>query len=480
MIILCGILLFAGGFHTARIQKCLPKLEHRGPDDAKILDFGHGSIGFVRLSINGEGKSGEQPYGHGRFIGVFNGEIYNYKSLIQQFSLGNAECDTHIILSLFEKLGPKIIEVLDGFYSGIILDKESGQMWCLRGHIGKKPLFIGYSEQEWFLSSELKVLGEVSSFEAIPLGVSTVDLETGEVIHIAEHVLQNSQRSLVEMFQDAVVKRLPSPEQKVGVFLSGGLDSSLVAAIVSKHRPDAHYFILGSGADNDAVDMVIKSLKLENIHYVKLPEKEKLQEILRSVVKATESYNPSIVTNGLGTYLLAQAVRARGIKVVLGGEGADELFGGYHQFQSPDEPWEIIRRELISDMQFTELRRLDLASMAHSIEVRCPFLDAEMRSYSDGLPFEQMYHKNRNKVHLRTEFSGFLPNEILWRPKTSLDVGSGVRELVTPYLRRNGRTERNELKEIWEEIFAMDSSEPYFSSYPVFDAAIDERGVAHK
>jgi asparagine synthase (glutamine-hydrolysing) len=114
--------------------------------------------------------------------------------------------------------------------------------------------------------------------------------------------------------------------------------------------------------------------------------------------------------------------------------------------------------------------------MAHSVEPRCPFLDREIRSLSDALPYHEHFDGVANKVTLRRSFTGVLPSEILHRRKTSCDVGSGLRGLVVRYLRRNGRSEREELRMIWKQIFTYEPSQPYFHAYPVLDAAIDKRG----
>jgi asparagine synthase (glutamine-hydrolysing) len=216
------------------------------------------------------------------------------------------------------------------------------------------------------------------------------------------------------------------------------------------------------------------------VRYVGLPNAEEIPILIQKVVWATESFNPSIISNGLGTYLLSKSVNEAGIKVVLGGEGADELFGGYHKYSSPDSNWKYIRKQLINDMPITELRRLDLSSMAHSVEVRCPFLDQRVRNFSDNLVFDDLYRGDVNKAILREVFEGLLPNSVLQRQKTSLDVGSGIRSMVVKCLTNNGQTERQSLKEIWNELFDMDVSNLFFSSYPVFDAVIDKRGRGHR
>lgn len=480
MIAVCGILFMVGPDDERQVRALLPRLSHRGPDDTQVYTTKIGTLGFVRLAINGEGSSGAQPYTYGPMVGAFNGEIYNQLDLTTMHGLPPAVCDAHVVLPLFQKQHHGILDSLDGFYSGVVVNEDTGEIWCLRDHIGKKPLFVGRSGQYVFITSELKALGHVDHFTSVPLGLSSINSETGEASVLAKHSEVKINEGLVEIFRDAVVKRLPAPDQPVGVFLSGGLDSSLVAAVVAEHRPDATYFTLGDGDDKKAVQTVVSALGLRDVRDVHLPAINALSSTLRDVVLATESYNPSIISNGLGTFVLAKAVRDAGIKVVLGGEGADELFGGYHYFSNKNSDWKDVRNRLIHDMQHTELRRLDLASMAHSIEVRCPFLDRRLRALSDALSFEQMYDGRHNKVHLRRNFADVLPAEILWRPKTSLDVGSGVRGLVTPYLRRDGGSERAVLKGIWAELFSFDSEIPYFSSYPVFDDAIDKRGVVHR
>jgi asparagine synthase (glutamine-hydrolysing) len=439
------------------------------------------ALGFTRLAINGDPKSGHQPHHHNELVGAINGEIYNHQALSQVNNLKPFKCDTQVILPLFERIGPRIIDELDGFYSAVILRPSGQEAICLRDHMGKKPLFVGRSSSELFITSELKILDKCDWFAILPRGVSRVDLRTGRTTLIAEYRPIQVEQDLVQIFRRAVHKRMPSPDLPVGVFLSGGLDSSLVAAFVSKLRDDATYFTLGNsdGPDRRAVETVASALGLRDVRTVSLPHPRQLPEIISTVVHSTESFNPSIVSNGLATYLLAKAAHRIGVKVVLTGEGADELFGGYHSFCRQD-PWFEMRKQLIDDMQFTELRRLDLTCMAHSIEPRCPFLDRGIRAFSDTLTYDELYNGDKNKITLRHRFEGVLPSEILQRRKTSFDVGSGIRREVVRYLRRNGKSERAELKAVWEQYFTHDASESYFHAYPAFDDAIDRRGETHR
>jgi asparagine synthase (glutamine-hydrolysing) len=478
---MCGIVFLSGPRAEARLRGCLARLRHRGPDETEVWSEGQVALGFVRLEINGAGAVGSQPYRHGELVGAINGEVYNHRALSVAHALDLTGCDTHMVLPLLARLGARVIDDLDGFYAGVVVRPSEGTVLCLRDHMGKKPLFVGRSGTELFIASELKVFDAVEWFEPLPLGVSSVDLQSGRVVQVASHRAVPAEGGAVHLLAGAVHKRMPDHDQPVGVFLSGGLDSSIVAALACRERKDVTYFTLGNsgGPDPHAVEMLAASLGLADVRFVPLPTPDSIPDLIRKVVYATESFNPSIVSNGLATYLLSQAARAAGIKVVLTGEGADELFGGYHSL-GPNDPWREVRRRLMGDMHMTELRRLDLGSMAHSVEARCPFLDRAVRTFSDGLGYSEMYDGGENKVTLRRAFEGVLPPEILHRKKTSFDVGSGLRSKVVRYLRRRDRSERDELREIWCSHFSFDASAPYFHAYPVFDDAIDGRGETHR
>jgi len=478
----CGIVLLSGTCATARLPECLSRLRHRGPDDQATWIDGQVALGFARLAINGDLVVGRQPHAHGGMVGAINGEIYNHRTLAQQLGLPGSQCDTRVILPVLERLGPQTaIDQLDGFYSAVVIGPRAREAVCLRDHMGKKPLFVGRSSGELFIASELKIVDKCEWFQMLPRGASTVDLVTGAVSQIATHSMGSSDRDLNWLLTESVRKRLPQAAQPVGVFLSGGLDSSIIASVVSRMRNDAAYFTLGDqgGSDRQAVTVVASALGIRRVHTVPLPTPSEIPELIRSVVYATESFNPSVVSNGLATFLLARAAHDVGIKVVLTGEGADELFGGYHVFNKCD-PWSDIRQRLIEEMQTTELRRLDMCCMAHSVEPRCPFLDRSVRAYSDGLVFGETYDGDENKVTLRRSFDGILPPETLHRRKTSLDVGSGIRGMVVRFLRRNGKSEREELKAVWTDLFKNYPEDPFFHEYPIFDAAIDRRMEVHR
>lgn len=473
---MCGIVAIIG---NGNIENALNKIKHRGLDATKIVYSDNVAIGFNRLAINDKSENGTQPFEFNNLVGVFNGEIYNSDELRKEFSIETkSNSDTEIILPLFEKLGSSVIHYLDGFYSGIIYDKKNKQTFLLRDYIGKKPLFFGNSNSDSFVVSELKAIDFLDDFQIVSKGFS--ELKNGKINLLENHQIPfASKDTLKETLIEAVKKRIPKNEKQFGVFLSGGLDSSIIASIVAKYADNVTYYTLGNTDDMSYVNLLANQLNLK-IKNVRLPKPEELPELIDKVVYHTESYNPSIISNGLATYLLSEEAHKDNLKVVLSGEGADELFCGYPISKNANE-WFEKRAELIENIHLTELRRLDLASMAHTIEIRCPFLDRKVYSASNDCKVEDLITDIQGKQILRKAFKDDLPYEISERKKMSFDVGSGIRKMVVEFLTRSGKTEKEQLKEIWNKHFQNSLSDNfYFHSYPTFDKAIEKRGISHK
>ncbi len=484
---MCGIIAIIHKNNTSLVEKALKKIQHRGLDSSKIISFENYSFGFNRLAINDKSEIANQPYEYGNLIGLINGEIYNFKELKKEYNLTtNSNSDTEIILPLFDKFGSSIIHYLDGFYSGIIYNKATNQLFFLRDYIGKKPLFYGTAGDYEFIVSELKAVDTISSFQIVSKGFS--ELIDGTIKTIENHnIPKNTETNLKQIVTNAVEKRIPKKEKLFGVFLSGGLDSSIIAKVVSNLATNVIYYTLGNDNSQDLhfVKTLMNKLGIEQkLKIINLPNPNEIPELINKVVYYTESYNPSIISNGLATFLLSQAAHQDGIKVVLSGEGADELFCGYPISKTVNQ-WFEKRTELIENMHFTELRRLDLASMVHTIEIRCPFLDREIYAASNDCSLNELIKETANgiigKQILREAFANDIPSEIVERNKMSFDVGSGIRKLVVEYLTQNNKTEKEKLKEIWNNHFPDKlANHEYFHSYPTFDKAIEKRGINHK
>lgn len=475
---MCGIIAIIGSHTKVDCSKALSKMEHRGEDGSRLFNSSEFSIGFNRLAINDNTENGMQPFKFNNLIGAFNGEIFNYKELAEKYKISlKSESDIEIILPLFKIVGCDIINVLDGFYSGIIYDKETKQVFTLRDYIGKKPLFYGKSSNLNFICSELKSIEEIESFDFVPKGFT--EIKDGKLVLIKEHTFPLLEKStLKDVISKSIIKRVPI-NQKYGVFLSGGLDSSIIASVLAQYSSNVIFYTLGNQESEDVsfVKALGNYLGIENqIKFIPLPKKEEMSSLISKLVYHTESYNPSIISNGLATYLLSREAKKDGLKVVISGEGADELFCGYKISKDIIETREK-SNTLIENLHFTELRRLDLSSMANTIEIRCPFLDKEVYSISKNLSIEEL----KNKQILRSLFDKDLPKEIIARTKTSFDVGSGIRKLVVEQLLKADKTEKEALRVIWDKFFNSNlANHKYYHSYPIFDKAINKRGIKHK
>ena len=490
---MCGIIITLGENTLELTKEKLNIIKHRGPDSTDYYQDKHVSMGFCRLSINDHSNLGTQPYECKNLVSVTNGEIYNHQGLRDKFNLNIcSQSDTHVIPELFLKLGVKCLNELDGFYSSIIFDKATKNIFSLRDPFGKKGLFLVRSSGVVFISSELKCFDVIDEFKIIPCGLHQINIKQFKLVVIAQHTLPVVTRSaqpkcaqLFSLLEQATLKRIP-PKGKFGVFLSGGLDSSCISYLVnqSAQHLDATYYILGNiGSDHDNAQTVVRYLGLKDIKVVPIPNEREIYELIKKIVYITESYNPSIISNGICTYLLSKAVRADGLKVVLSGEGADELLLGYYDALKPHE---VVRKrqQLINDLHVTELRRVDLASMHHSVEVRAPFLDKFVHGFAIELGHDDLFRGEKNKAILRNAFENHLPKKIINRKKESFDVGTGMRGLVISALTNQQQnaslSEKQLLTKIWMDHFPLFKNNDYFHDYPAFNHAIEKRGAIHR
>lgn len=496
---MCGIIVAIGNNSKQKAKECIQKLSHRGRDSCIIQTFNNISIGFNRLAINDKTDKGNQPFEFEEYIGVTNGEIYNYRYLKKKYHLTTiSQTDTEVVLPLYSQYKDKILSLIDGFYSSVIYNKDKKEIVIIRDYLGKKPLFFAYDDKNQYITSELKALPKIDYFEMLPKGISKISIN--KVIplyrHNSDRRIVPSKRQLKQLLKKAVAKRMIVEEdKKIGIFLSGGLDSSIIALLVSQLFPNSkmHYYSIldDNHPDYEYIKIIQKYLAngSSNFTMIDLPQKDIFLSIVKKVVYYTESYNPSIVSNGIGTFILSKAAKDDGIEIVLTGDGADEVFMGYYDQNTINiqRTWEKIQKKLFDDLSFTELRRIDLSSMANTIEIRCPFLDKELVDATKTLNFEDFFGNDKNRLNkniLREIFKDDLPTKIYNREKVPFDVGSGIQKLMIELSGEEKITESEYLKGIWNSFFNKTlsdvSSEKYFSSYPVFDDVIPCRGKKYK
>ncbi len=494
---MCGIVLTIGVDSEKKTKNALNQLKHRGVDDFSVINIKSDiSLGFRRFAINDLSIKGRQPFIHNNFVGAFNGEVYNYLELKDKYEINTiSKTDTEIILPLYQKFQDNFYDLIDGMFAGIIFDKQKNKIIVIKDIIGKKPLFLVRTKENIFFVSELKTIKErVISFFNIKSGVSKFNIK-GELlsnkyqnIKIEVPTLCSNSNNLFELLKEAVNKRIPS--EKFGIFLSGGLDSSIITYLALHKTKNIIFYSLidKNSSDYQNVIELVKYLGIntKNIRYINIPDNDEIEELINKVVYHTESYNPSIISNGIGTYILAKEAKKDGLKVILSGEGADEIFCGYKSFFSKGQlrkNWKELRIEFIENLYFTEVRRVDLCTMAHTIEARSPFLDMEIIKYANRLDNTSFFKNNVGKQILRNIFKQRLPNKITSREKVSFDVGSGIRKIVVRYLKSREEfiSEKDELKQVWNQYYNNYyneiCNEEYFHSYPSFNNVIANRGI---
>lgn len=451
---MCGIAGCFGTVDVTTINRMLHALPHRGPNDRGLHTFHDGCFGHTRLSIV-DVATGHQPIlaEDGRKGIICNGEIYNFRELRQRLTTTydfKTESDTEVILHLYRACGPECVRQLDGMFACAIFDGDDFML--ARDPIGIKPLYYGYFGDKLYFTSELgaMTLAGVEEVHEFPAGHYYTPqqgfVRYYEVPEIQDHVLgdiEEASQAIRETFIRAVKKRLLADrEVHVGSFCSGGLDSSLVAAIAADEIPHLHTFVVGMRDDGgeESDDLKASRIAAEHIgstHHELYFTEEDYYEALPNVIHKLESYDPSLVRCALPCYFTCK-LAAEHVTVVLTGEGADELFTGYHYMKHyPTEALNAEARRCIGNLRNINLQRADRMGMMFSLELRVPFLDVEMVDLSMKIPpglkirTSDYTGDKIEKWILRKAFEGtdYLPDDILWRYKVQYTQGAGCESL---------------------------------------------------
>ena len=449
---MCGIAGCIGVRDTKTINRMLDALPHRGPNDRGIHTNGNFVFGHTRLSIV-DVACGHQPIlTNGGSQGIIcNGEIYNFRKLRTRLSPQyrfKTKSDTEVILHLYQEKGPECVKELDGMFAFAIFDGDDFIM--ARDPIGIKPLYYGYKEDKLYFSSELgsMTLAGVNEVHEFPAGHYYTPREGFvqyyQIPEIEDHILTDIEETtelIRNIFIKAVKKRLLSdPEVPVGSFCSGGLDSSLVAAIAAEEIPNLHTFVVGMQDEFGVVSDDVKAARIASnhigsTHHEYLFTEEEYYEALPIVIRKLESYDPSLVRCAIPCYFTCK-VAADYVTVVLTGEGADELFTGYHYMKHfPTDKLNMEARRCIGNLHNINLQRADRMGMLFSLELRVPFLDVAMIDLSMKIPPELKIREHHGakieKWIFRKAFEGtnYLPDDILWRYKVQYTQGAGCESL---------------------------------------------------
>lgn len=458
---MCGIVsIFNIQQQTSELrQKALrmsQKIRHRGPDWSGIYCGKTAILAHERLSIV-DPESGKQPLFSvdGKQILAVNGEIYNHKEIRKQYEGKYAfqtGSDCEVILALYRDKGIDFLEDISGIFAFALYDEENDSFLIARDQIGVIPLYIGYdSDGKVYVASELKALeGQCERYEPFLPGHYYWSKDPGMKRWYKrdwfdyDAVKDNpaSSEDIRQALRNAVKKQMMS-DVPYGVLLSGGLDSSVISAITQSYSerriednsqtkawwPRLHSFAVGLKGAPDLAKARMVADHIGTVHHeINYTIQEGLDAI-RDVIYFIETYDVTTVRASTPMYLLARVIKSMGIKMVLSGEGADEIFGGYLYFHKAPSAEEFHKETVrkLSKLYLYDCLRANKSLAAWGVEGRVPFLDKEFLDVAMRTnPAAKMCPgKTMEKRIVREAFSDMLPEEIVWRQKEQFSDGVG-------------------------------------------------------
>ena len=432
------------------------KIRHRGPDWSGIYCGGSAILAHERLSIV-DPESGGQPLfaPDNKQVLAVNGEIYNHQEIRRRYA-GKYEfqtgSDCEVILALYREKGMNFLEDLNGIFAFALYDEASNEFLIARDPIGVIPLYIGYdADGTVYVASELKALeGQCERYEPFLPGHYYWSREPGMKRYYQRDWMQYSavkdNPASVEAIHDALeaaVKRQRMSDVPYGVLLSGGLDSSVISAIAEKYSemriednsqskaywPRLHSFAVGLKGAPDLAKAKMVADHIGTVHHeINYTIQEGLDAI-RDVIYFIETYDVTTVRASTPMYLLARVIKSMGIKMVLSGEGADEIFGGYLYFHkaptAKDFHEETVRK--LSKLHLYDCLRANKSLSAWGVEGRVPFLDKEFLDVAMRTnPEAKMCPGTTMEKHIvREAFAPMLPEAVAWRQKEQFSDGVG-------------------------------------------------------
>ena len=432
------------------------KIRHRGPDWSGIYCGGSAILAHERLSIVDPESGGQPLFSPDRKVVLaVNGEIYNHQEIRRQYA-GRYDfqtgSDCEVILALYRDKGIDFLENITGIFAFALYDEEKDAFLIARDPIGVIPLYIGYdSDATVYVASELKALeGQCERYEPFLPGHYYWSKEPGMKRYYHrdwfEYDAVKNNEASVDAIRDALkdsVRRQLMSDVPYGVLLSGGLDSSVISAIAEKfseHRiednsqtraywPRLHSFAVGLKGAPDLAKAKLVADHIGTVHHeINYTIQEGLDAI-RDVIYFIETYDVTTVRASTPMYLLARVIKSMGIKMVLSGEGADEVFGGYLYFHKAPSAKafheETVRK--LSKLHYYDCLRANKSLSAWGVEGRVPFLDKEfldvaMRTNPDA---KMCPGSTIEKKIVREAFADMLPAEIAWRQKEQFSDGVG-------------------------------------------------------
>lgn len=440
-----------------KILEMSKKIRHRGPDWSGIFSCPKAIMAHERLSIVDPMSGGQPIYSKDRkLVLAVNGEIYNHQSIRNRLG-SQYEFQTHsdceVILALYREKGKDFLEDLNGIFAFALYDIEKNIFMIGRDHIGIIPLYQGWDNNgTYYVSSELKALeGQCCKIEEFlpgqyyysPDGHPTIWYKRDWMEYDAVKENHTSIPELKKALEDAVERQLMT-DVPYGVLLSGGLDSSVISAIVKKFAarrvesgntaeawwPRLHSFAVGLEGSPDLKAARKVAEHIGTVHHELVFTLREGLDAIRDVIYHIETYDVTTVRASTPMYLLARFIKSMGIKMVLSGEGADEIFGGYLYFHKAPNAEEFHKETVrkLSMLHLYDCLRANKSLAAWGVEGRVPFLDKEFLDVAMRLnPKDKMVTKEHpmEKWIVRKAFEDYLPESVAWRQKEQFSDGVG-------------------------------------------------------
>ena len=438
---------------------------------------GSSVLGHARLAIVG-GSVGSQPFVScdGRLVVEHNGEIYNYRQLkkrLEKRHRFSTETDSEVVVHLLEDAYPqggdlveaikKTVSKLDGIYALAIKDSATGMIALVRDPIGVRPLYWGENGRFVAFASERKGLWEAGISEPtrrvlpghvliITAAGKTSQVRVAPAPRIKQRPALKTMRSAVDAYEAALVGSMYKRTQgvkKIGIIFSGGIDSVLVAYMAAKMVPEVTCYTSGveGSSDLDHAKAIADELGLKL--YANELSQRQVEKLIPKIIDVIEDTNAGQVEVALPVYCAVQLASTHGVKIMLTGQGADELFGGYSWYPqvAKREGYDKLRKYMLDDLTLLykeTLEREDKVAMAHSIEMREPFLDRDVIKCAMDIDLRLNVRKDDRfgkRVHRKLSQKLGIPKEIAFRVKEAAQHGSGVHSLIDAIARMKGFNE---------------------------------------
>jgi len=465
---MCGIFAvlsrnYASKYKLSELFKHFASIQGRGPDSTKILSVNNNIFfGFHRLAINDLSILGDQPMRlhdeeHDLHL-ICNGEIYNHHKLEKEFGFktqGASDCE--VILHLYQHFGDinQVANRLDGVFAFTLYDAKKDILFAARDPIGVRPLFIGFDERHdsvFFASESKSFTNFTQNINQFPPGSSWSSAEPSKYYkwwNVENYVSYKDSPDMIteeeealeqihDNLQEATRKRLMS-DRKIATFLSGGLDSSLITALVNKYNPyTVNTYSVGMTGATDFVYAAKVAQHLKTNHNEICFTPEEGIEAVEEVIYALETYDITTIRASVGMYIMSRYIAKHTDDIVIySGEGADEVTQGYlYYHNAPDHLQSSVdSKRLVDNLHYFDVKRVDRTVSTHGLEVRVPFLDKKFVQdfFRIDPKLRAPGYKGIEKYLVRKAFDrdDILPSEVLWRTKEALS--DGVSSLEEPW-----------------------------------------------